>query len=165
MSHGVHRYAGKTRLDLRQEEKRQQERRAHEEQMFNDLWRTVPAGRKRDAADVDFERRRAALGLPQDNLLYFLEKSSPRLQPWQREILRIVRHVAQYFHPQRQTKVMNEGTATYVHYQIMERLHDRGQISDGNYFEFLKSTPMSCSSRPMTTDASPASTPMPSALR
>ncbi|MDQ0132744.1 spore cortex formation protein SpoVR/YcgB (stage V sporulation) [Neorhizobium galegae] len=139
MSHGVHRYAGKTRLDLRQEEKRLQERRAHEEQMFNDLWRTVPAGRKRDAADVDLERRRAALGLPQDNLLYFLEKSSPRLQPWQREILRIVRHVAQYFHPQRQTKVMNEGTATYVHYQIMERLHDRGQISDGNYFEFLKS--------------------------
>jgi stage V sporulation protein R len=59
MSHGVHRYAGKTRLDLRQEEKRQQERRLHEEQMFNDLWRTVPAGRKRDAADLDLERRRA----------------------------------------------------------------------------------------------------------
>lgn len=139
MSHGVHRYAGKTTIDLRQEEKRQQERRAHEEQMFNDLWRTVPVGKARKAGDSGLEKRRAALGLPQDNILYFLEKSAPRLQPWQREILRIVRHVAQYFHPQRQTKVMNEGTATFVHYQIMNRLHERGQISDGNFLEFLKS--------------------------
>ncbi|MFL5017711.1 MAG: SpoVR family protein [Rhizobium sp.] len=139
MSHGVHRYAGKTTIDLRQEEKRQQERRAHEEQMFNDLWRTVPVGKARKAGDSGLEKRRAALGLPQDNILYFLEKSAPRLQPWQREILRIVRHVAQYFHPQRQTKVMNEGTATFVHYQIMNRLHGRGQISDGNFLEFLKS--------------------------
>jgi len=139
MSHGVHRYAGKTTIDLRQEEKRQQERRAHEEQIFNDLWRTVPVGKARKAGDSGLEKRRAALGLPQDNILYFLEKSAPRLQPWQREILRIVRHVAQYFHPQRQTKVMNEGTATFVHYQIMNRLHERGQISDGNFLEFLKS--------------------------
>ncbi|MBY5647320.1 SpoVR family protein [Rhizobium leguminosarum] len=139
MSHGVHRYAGKTTIDLRQEEKRQQERRAHEEQIFNDLWRTVPVSKARKAGDSGLEKRRAALGLPQDNILYFLEKSAPRLQPWQREILRIVRHVAQYFHPQRQTKVMNEGTATFVHYQIMNRLHERGQISDGNFLEFLKS--------------------------
>ncbi|MBW8788747.1 MAG: SpoVR family protein [Rhizobium leguminosarum] len=139
MSHGVHRYAGKTTIDLRQEEKRQQERRAHEEQIFNDLWRTVPVGKARKAGDSGLEKRRAALGLPQDNILYFLEKSAPRLQPWQREILRIVRHVAQYFHPQRQTKVMNEGTATFVHYRIMNRLHERGQISDGNFLEFLKS--------------------------
>ena len=139
MSHGVHRYAGKNTVDLRQEEKRQQERRAHEEKMYNDLWRTVPVGKAKKAGDIGLEKRRAALGLPQDNILYFLEKTAPRLQPWQREILRIVRHVAQYFHPQRQTKVMNEGTATYVHYQIMNRLHDRGQISDGNFLEFLKS--------------------------
>jgi stage V sporulation protein R len=139
MSHGVHRYAGKTRTDLRQEEKRLQERRAHEEKIFNDLWRTVPAGKKRSAADVDLEQRRAALGLPQDNILYFLEKSAPRLHAWQREILRIVRHIAQYFHPQRQTKVMNEGTATYTHYKIMQKLHDLGKLSDGNYLEFLKS--------------------------
>ncbi len=139
MSHGVHRHAGKVKLNLREEQKREEERRRHEEQIFNDLWRTVPAGKTATAANVDLERRRAALGLPQDNLLYFLEKSAPRLKPWQREILRIVRHVAQYFHPQRQTKVMNEGTATYVHYRIMNRLHEKGHLSDGNYLEFLKS--------------------------
>jgi spore cortex formation protein SpoVR/YcgB (stage V sporulation) len=85
------------------------------------------------------ERRRALLGLPQENLLYFLEKTAPRLQPRQRELLRIVRHIAQYFYPQGQTKVMNEGTATYVHYRIMTRLHEQGRISDGNFLEFLQS--------------------------
>ena len=44
MSHGVHRYPGKKQLDLGQEEQRERERRAHEERIFNDLWRTVPAG-------------------------------------------------------------------------------------------------------------------------
>lgn len=139
MSHGVDRNPGKKKLDLQQEAKREHERRLHEEQVFNDLWRTVPTGPGRSAADLGIARRRTVLGLPQDNILYFLEKSAPRLQPWQREILRIVRHVAQYFHPQRQTKVMNEGTATYVHYQIMTRLHERGALSDGNFLEFLKS--------------------------
>jgi stage V sporulation protein R len=54
-------------------------------------------------------------------------------------LLRIVRHIAQYFYPQSQTKVMNEGTATYVHYRIMNRLHEQGRITDGNFLEFLQS--------------------------
>ena len=108
--------------------------------MFNDLWRTVPgqgAPRKEDKSIE--ERRRALLQLPQENILYFLEKTAPRLQPWQREILRIVRIIAQYFYPQRQTKVMNEGCATYIHYRIMNRLHEKGLLTDGAMLEFLHS--------------------------
>ena len=100
----------------------------------------IPFRRARpDAKSLNIERRRKLLGLPQENLLYFLEKSAPRLQSWQRELLRIVRHVAQYFYPQGQTKVMNEGAATYVHYRILTRLHEQGRISDGNFLEFLRS--------------------------
>ena len=139
MSHSVDRYPGKKKLDLREEEKREQERRTYEERVFNDLWRTVPTGPGKSASELSVERRRALLGLPQENILYFLEKSAPRLQPWQRELLRIVRHVAQYFYPQGQTKVMNEGTATYVHYRIMTRLHEQGQLSNGDFLEFLRS--------------------------
>ena len=50
--------------------------------MFNDLWRTVPTGpaqERRDDSSAD--RRRALLGLPEENMLYFLEKTAPRLQP------------------------------------------------------------------------------------
>ncbi|MGP0058133.1 MAG: SpoVR family protein [Beijerinckiaceae bacterium] len=139
MSHGVFRYPGKKTLDLRGEEKRERERRAHAERTFNDLWRTVPTGPTRSLSELSAERRRGLLGLPQENILYFLEKSAPRLMPWQRELLRIVRHISQYFYPQGQTKVMNEGTATYVHYRIMTRLHERGGISDGDFLEFLQS--------------------------
>src|SRR5438874_5033697 len=139
MSHGIDRYSGKKKLDLRAEDKRAGERRLHEERAFNDLWRTVPTGPLKSPELLNTERRRKLLGLPQENLLYFLEKTAPRLQPWQRELLRIVRHIAQYFYPQSQTKVMNEGTATYVHYRIMKRLHEQGRISDGNFLEFLQS--------------------------
>src|ERR1700747_2457923 len=139
MSHGVDRYPGKKNLDLREEEKRAGQRRLHEEAAFNDLWRTVPSGPAKSRKVLSIERRRKLLGLPQENLLYFLEKSAPRLAPWQRELLRIVRHIAQYFYPQSQTKVMNEGTATYVHYRIMNRLYEQGRISDGNFLEFLSS--------------------------
>ncbi|MFL6836397.1 MAG: SpoVR family protein [Bradyrhizobium sp.] len=139
MSHGIDRYPGKKKLDLRAEEKRAGKRRLHEESAFNDLWRTVPTGPVKTEASLTVERRRKLLGLPQENLLYFLEKTAPRLQPWQRELLRIVRHIAQYFYPQSQTKVMNEGTATYVHYRIINRLHEQGRLSDGNFLEFLQS--------------------------
>ena len=139
MSHGVDRYPGKKKLDLRTEEQRARDRRTNEESTFNDLWRTIPSGPPKNSSELSTERRRALLGLPQENLLYFLEKSAPRLHPWQRELIRIVRHIAQYFYPQGQTKVMNEGAATYVHYCIMNELHEQGRISDGNFLEFLQS--------------------------
>ena len=89
---------------------------------------------RRNAAE-----RKKSLNLPEENLLYFLEKNSLVLEPWQREILRIVRVIAQYFYPQRQTKVMNEGCATFVHYTIMNTLYDQGRISEGAMLEILRS--------------------------
>ena len=137
--HGVHRHAGNRPLDLKAEEKREKERREYDERVYNDLWRTVPNQRPSQEADPVAERRRR-LGLPEENLLYFLEKSSPRLQTWEREIIRIVRLIAQYFYPQPQAKVMNEGCATWVHQRIMTRLHETGQIDDAAYLEVLHST-------------------------
>lgn len=139
MNQGVHRYPRKKRPDLSSEQRRERERQEHQERMYNDLWRTLPAKTQAGKPDPHAERRRALLELPQENILYFLEKAAPRLQPWQREILRIVRHVAQYFYPQRQTKVMNEGCATYNHYRIMTRLSETGQIDEAAYLEFLQS--------------------------
>jgi spore cortex formation protein SpoVR/YcgB (stage V sporulation) len=139
MTHGVHRYPGKRRMDLRSEEIREQERREHGERLFNDLWRTVPEGKKRAKKDDEADRRRALLRLPEENILYFIEKTAPRLQPWHREVIRIVRLIAQYFYPQRQTKMMNEGCASFCHHRIMSRLHEQGMIDDGAFMEFLHS--------------------------
>src|SRR5262249_767283 len=138
-SHGVHRFPRKRMPDLRSEQIREEERRKHGENLFNDLWRTVPTKGSRPVGKDEDDRRRALLGLPEENLLYFLEKTAPRLQPWHREILRIVRLINQYFYPQRQTKLMNEGCATFCHHRIMTRLHETGQIDDSAFLEFLHS--------------------------
>lgn len=138
-SHGVHRSPRRRKMDFRTEQERAKQRRADEERMYDELWETLPAGAPRAKVATADERLANLLELPQENILYFLEKTAPRLAPWQREILRIVRLLSQYFHPQRQTKVMNEGTATYVHYNIMNRLHESGCITDGAYLEFLTS--------------------------
>jgi len=86
-----------------------------------------------------YGQRRKDMNMPQENILYFLEKHSPVLETWQREILRIVRTLAQYFYPQKQTKVMNEGCATFVHYYIINELHDQGLITQGAFMEIMHS--------------------------
>ncbi|TWG93042.1 spore cortex formation protein SpoVR/YcgB (stage V sporulation) [Mesorhizobium sp. J18] len=141
MEQGVFRYRRPPRLSSEKERERARERLEYEEQTYSDLWRTLPKSGGEggaDAADEASERRRK-LNLPEENLLYFLEKTSIVLEPWQRELLRIVRVVAQYFYPQRQTKVMNEGCATFVHYTIMNKLFDQGRISEGAMLEILQS--------------------------
>ncbi len=137
--HGVHRHAGARPLNLKSDLRRERERRDYDEKVFNDLWRTVPGGRPLVDADPLAERRRR-LGLPEENLLYFIEKVSPRLHSWEREIIRIVRLIAQYFYPQPQCKLMNEGCATWTHQRIMTRLHETGQIDDAAFLEVLHST-------------------------
>ena len=76
---------------------------------------------------------------PEENILYFCEKYAPDLPEWKREIIRIVRKLSQYFYPQTLTKTLNEGAATYTHYRIMNRLHDKGMMTDGSMLEFLQS--------------------------
>jgi spore cortex formation protein SpoVR/YcgB (stage V sporulation) len=138
MDQGVFRYK-RRKLRLEDDRIRQRERMEHAERTYNDLWRTVPgrtvaSGPKATPRLAD-ERKRQ-LKLPEENLLYFIEKCSPGLKTWQRELLRIVRNIAQYFYPQKQTKVMNEGCATFVHYYIMNALYDKGLLTDGSMLEF-----------------------------
>jgi stage V sporulation protein R len=144
MNHGVHRYARRPKLNLEDERKREEERRRFFEENYDDIWRTaLLPGRNEPATVEEREKERAEmrrkLGLPEENLLYFLEKQAPRLKPWQRELLRIARHISQYFYPQKQTKMMNEGCATFVHYEIIHRLHAKGLISDGALLEIMHS--------------------------
>src|SRR3978361_793215 len=78
MSHGIDRYPGKKKLDLRAEEKRAGERRLHEESAFNDLWRTVPTGPAKSKETLSIDLRRKLLGLAQGNVAVFLRNSATR---------------------------------------------------------------------------------------
>ena len=135
MNHGVDRYRHPTKLSLSDEQALQTERAQYIQNMIQNLWRTLPHKDSEDKGDA-YERFPKD---PQENILYFIEKNAPLLETWQRELVRIVRKMAQYFYPQRQTKVMNEGWATFWHYTIMTQLYDDGLINDKFMMEFLHS--------------------------
>ncbi len=136
MNLGVDRYKRPGKLSVAQEQLRQKEREEYLQSQVNDLWRTLPA---QDLRDDDRGRHPRFPAEPEENLLYFIEKNAPLLEPWQREVVRIVRKVAQYFFPQRQTQVMNEGWATFWHYTLLNTLYDEGLLADSFMLEFLQS--------------------------
>ncbi len=134
MNHGVDRYKRPDPLSPDEEKERQEEREIYLQKQINDLWRTIPA------TDSQKEEQKETFPKePQENLLYFIEKNAPLLEPWQREIVRIVRKIAQYFYPQKQTQVMNEGWACFWHHFILHTLYDRGLVTDGFMMEFMQS--------------------------
>lgn len=59
---------------------------------------------------------------PEKDLLLFIEENSRELENWQRDVLTMMREEMQYFWPQLQTKIMNEGWASYWHAHIMREL-------------------------------------------
>lgn len=135
MNYGVDRYKRPYPISAHEEERRQSEREEYLQRHVNDLWRTIPK-----SGNAQSEKNISRFpSEPQENILYFLEKNAPLLEPWQREVIRIVRKIAQYFYPQRQTQVMNEGWATFWHYTLLNELHARGYVTDGFMMEFLQS--------------------------
>lgn len=135
MNYGVDRYKRPYPISAEEEKRRQKEREEHLQRQVNELWRTIPVNMDKGVE----EQKNRFPSEPQENLLYFIEKNAPLLEPWQREIVRIVRKIAQYFYPQRQTQVMNEGWATFWHYTLLNTLYEKGQITDGFMLEFLTS--------------------------
>lgn len=135
MNYGVDRYKHPNALSIKEEQIRQQNREAYLQSQVNELWRTIPDQKSSDRESHSHKFPEE----PQENILYFIEKNAPLLKPWQREIVRIVRKMAQYFYPQGQTKVMNEGWACFWHYTLMHALYDEGLVTDEFMLEILQS--------------------------
>ena len=135
-NHGVDRYTRPYPLSMREEKERLKEREEYLQSQVNDLWnKTIP---KKIEEEATREHKRFPEE-PQENILYFIEKDAPKLEAWQREVVRIVRKIGQYFYPQRQTQVMNEGWACFWHYTLMNELYERGKVTDGFMLEFMQS--------------------------
>ncbi|MTI70131.1 MAG: SpoVR family protein [Firmicutes bacterium] len=59
---------------------------------------------------------------PSEDIMEFLIKYS-NLEDWEKDILDIVREETKYFIPQIETKIMNEGWASFWHYKILNELN------------------------------------------
>ncbi len=70
---------------------------------------------------IDYDRK-TPLEPEQDVILYIQNHSPKPLQKWEKDVLSVIRDQSRYFMPQRRTKIMNEGWASYWHIKIMDKL-------------------------------------------
>lgn len=131
-NHGVDKYKRKGKKNEKARQALQEKLYEDELKYYDDVMHKTLPPRKAISDREYFD--------PQENILYFIEKKAPRLEPWKREIIRIVRKIAQYFYPQSiGTKVVHEGMASFCHFYIMTRLEEKGFLDAGSYLSFLKS--------------------------
>jgi stage V sporulation protein R len=85
---------------------------------------------QRQKIEAEKEREKKFPARPERDVLRFLLDHAP-LERWERDILEIIREEALYFVPQMQTKVMNEGWASYWHSKLMTtKVLDASEIID-----------------------------------
>ena len=83
---------------------------------------------QRERLVQDQEEGRRVPEKPERDVLGFLLEHAP-LERWERDLLAVIRSEAYYFWPQMQTKVMNEGWASYWHSKMMtEKISDASEI-------------------------------------
>jgi stage V sporulation protein R len=83
-NYGVDRYHRPSKISLAEEMQRRSERLAYAQTQVNDIWRTLPKRAERPARPTRAKRFPSE---PQENILYFIEKNAPLLEPWQREVV------------------------------------------------------------------------------
>ncbi|GLF85019.1 MULTISPECIES: SpoVR family protein [Bacillus] len=96
---------------------------------YDDLWgMDEPKMREKKKTVKQFPPK------PEKDLLLFIEAHSRELEPWQRDVLTMLREEMLYFWPQLETKIMNEGWASYWHQRIMREL----DLDSSESIEFAK---------------------------
>ncbi len=111
------------------EAERRQPTRYHTE--FDDLWELEERKKPRPQGAV---KPRKNPPEPEKDILKFIAENAPDLEEWQRDIIWIVRDEMLYFVPQIQTKIMNEGWASYWHAQIMREL----DLPEAEFLEYAE---------------------------
>jgi len=92
-----------------------------------------------DGAKPQRQERGFVPGNNEENILKYVANNAQHLEEWQRRIMTMISDVSQYFFPQMHTKVMNEGWATFWHYQLLHDMSDLGLLDDSQMFELYDS--------------------------
>lgn len=71
---------------------------------------------------------------PEKDMMLFIAQNSKELEDWQRDIMSVIRQEMLYFWPQMETKIMNEGWASYWHLRIMREV----ELDEAETIEFAK---------------------------
>ncbi|MBB6679065.1 SpoVR family protein [Cohnella lubricantis] len=89
---------------------------------YDDLWSLEERENETAAQEQNSSENRRFPPEPEKDLMWFIQEYSPNLSDWQRDIMSMLRDEMLYFWPQIETKIMNEGWATFWHQRIMREL-------------------------------------------
>jgi stage V sporulation protein R len=114
------------------EERLRREASQPKEGRYDDLWNLGETSEVIDPGDE--EDKSSEERLPEKDVLLYLMRNSPSLKDWQREVIAMIHGEMEYFVPQMQTKIMNEGWASIWHARIMREL----DLPDKDHLEFAE---------------------------
>lgn len=100
---------------------------------YDDLW-SLDEGERAANPERQRKERRGFPPEPEKDLVLFIEEYSTALEPWQRDVMTIIRDEMLYFWPQLETKIMNEGWASYWHQRILREM----DLTEEEAIEFAK---------------------------
>jgi len=98
---------------------------------YDDLWNL---DKRSELKPQPKKKKRKFPPQPEKDLLLFLVNYSRELEEWQRDILTMIREEMLYFWPQLETKIMNEGWASYWHQRILREM----DLTSDEAIEFAK---------------------------
>lgn len=109
----------------------EEEKEVNRKTQYDDLWNLDIKATDNKAL---IEKRKKFPPSPEKDLLLFIQEYSRELEEWQRDILTMMREEMLYFWPQMETKIMNEGWASYWHQRILREL----DLTPAETIEFAK---------------------------
>jgi stage V sporulation protein R len=112
----------------KQTQQEELERRLEESKPSADPFQSIH--RRREYVPPDLSRVPL---YPEEDLLVFIRDHNPQFSDWEKDLLTIVHQQAQYFIPQMETKIMNEGWASFWHKRILDTL----DLPQGMQIEFM----------------------------
>ncbi|MEC3883516.1 stage V sporulation protein R [Halobacillus litoralis] len=98
---------------------------------YDDIWKIDESSSEEQPR---FRKKKKFPPRPEKDLLLFIEQYSRELEDWQRDILTMMREEMLYFWPQLETKIMNEGWASYWHARILREM----DLTSDESIEFAK---------------------------
>ncbi|WP_339149428.1 MULTISPECIES: SpoVR family protein [unclassified Sutcliffiella] len=109
----------RSKLAWSMEDMEEEEEAPKKVSQYDDLW-NLDSRNKPKA--VPKKRKKKFPPQPEKDILLFIEQYSSELEEWQRDILTMMREEMLYFWPQMETKIMNEGWASYWHQRILREM-------------------------------------------
>lgn len=113
-------------MELKIREQKEPGKRQRPPGPYDDLW-SLDTVKQHDPAETEGIKVRKFPPEPEKDIVWFIQEFSEVLEDWQRDIMTMLRDEMLYFWPQMETKIMNEGWASYWHQRIVRELDLTGE--------------------------------------